>query len=158
MSDLVWLCSHGPILVGLSWSIKTIMILISLNWPRQVCVFLITDIPTWPPFSLKKWKVTTLMDNWLLLSLVILSYISTSLSSSVCLVFFLGFVLIVFSSWYPKFNHESGIHFPIFSYHQFRHLFFKRNRKTGHYSWEYPEWMVSQSSWISLPWDCCQFC
>ena len=67
------------------------------------------------------------------------------------LFFFLDFVLIVFSSWYPKFNHESGICCSIFSYHQFRHLFFERNRKAGHYSQEYPEWMVSQSSWTSLP-------
>ena len=47
-----------------------------------------SDIPTWPPSSPKKWKVTTLMDNWLLLSLVILSHVSTSLFSFVCLVFF----------------------------------------------------------------------
>ena len=55
------------------------------------------------------------------------------------LFFFLDFVLIVFSSWYPKFNHESGICCSIFSYHQFRYLFFERNRKAGHYSREYPE-------------------
>ena len=34
------------------------------------------------------------MDDWLLLSLVVLSHVSTSLSSSVCLVFSLDFVLI----------------------------------------------------------------